>query len=57
MLESEPDVMTVKEVMKTLKCGRTKVMQLIHENTLDAHFICGKWLVFKSDLEETILRY
>ena len=56
MLENTPDIMTIKEVSKALRCGRTKIMQFIHEGVLDAHFICGKWLVCKADVEEFILR-
>jgi excisionase family DNA binding protein len=56
MLENTPDVLTVKEVMKVLRCGRTKVMQFIHENRLEGHYVCGKWLIFRSDVEEFILR-
>jgi excisionase family DNA binding protein len=56
MLENSPDVLTVKEVMKVLRCGRTKVMQFIHEGRLEGHYVCGKWLIFKSDVEEFILR-
>lgn len=56
MLENTPDVLTVKEVMKILKCGRTKLMHFIHEDIIEAHYVCGKWLIFRSDLEEFILR-
>ena len=30
MIKNAPDVMTVKEVMKVLRCGRTKIMEFIH---------------------------
>lgn len=56
MLTNVPDVLTVKETTKILNCGRTKLMKLIHENIIDAHFVCGKWLIFRTDLEEFILK-
>lgn len=56
MIKKAPDVMTVKEVMKVLRCGRTKIMEFIHNGVLEAHYVCGKWLVFKEDVEEFILR-
>ena len=56
MLENVPDVLTVKDVMKVLRCGRNKVMDYIHEGVLEGHFVSGKWLVFRQDVEEFILR-
>lgn len=56
MIENAPDVMTIKEVMKVLRCGRTKIMEFIHDGVLEGHYVCGKWLIFKSDVEEFILR-
>ena len=34
MIKNAPDVMTVKEVMKVLRCGRTKIMEFIHNGVL-----------------------
>lgn len=42
MIKNAPDVMTVKEVMKVLRCGRTKIMEFIHNGVLEAHYVCGK---------------
>lgn len=56
MLENTPDIITVKELKEILHCGRTKIMELIHTGVLDAHFVAGKWLIFRVDLEEFIKR-
>lgn len=54
MLKDAPDTMTVKEVAKILKCGRTKLMQLIYDGYIEARLICGKYIILKEDLIEYI---
>ena len=56
MFRDVPDTMTVKEASKILKCGRTKMLQLIYEGCIEAHKICGKYIILKEDLIEYILR-
>ena len=54
MLNSAPDTMTVKEAAKVLRCGRTKLMQLIYDGYIEARMICGKYIILKEDLIEYI---
>ena len=56
MLNSAPDTMTVKEAAKVLRCGRTKLMQLIYDGYIEARMICGKYIILKEDLIEYIRR-
>lgn len=56
MLQNEPEVLTIKDVMRVLHCGRTKILQMIHDGVLEGHFVSGRWLVFREDVEEFILR-
>lgn len=54
MLNSAPDMMTVKEAAKVLRCGRTKFLQLIYDGHIEARMICGKYIILKEDLIEYI---
>ena len=54
MLDNTPDTMTVKEAAKVLRCGRTKFLQLIYDGYIEAHMICGKYIILKEDLLEYI---
>lgn len=56
MLKDVPDTLTVKEAAQILKCGRTKMLQLIYEGCIEAHMICSKYIILKEDLIEYILR-
>lgn len=56
MLDHAPDVLTLKEMMKVLRIGKNTALDLIHQNVIEGHRIGGKWLVFKEDVEEYILR-
>lgn len=56
MLDNTPDVLTLKEMMKVLRVGKNTALKLIHENVIEGHRVGGKWLVFKEDVEEYILR-
>ena len=56
MLQNAPDVMTVKEAAVVLRCGRTKLLQLIYEGYIEARMICGKYIILKEDLIEFIQR-
>lgn len=56
MLKDVPDVLTVKEAATVLRCGRTKLLQYIHEGRIDAYKVAGKWVVFKEDVVEYIMR-
>ena len=56
MLKDTPDMMTVKEAAKVLRCGRTKFLQLIYDGYIEARMICGKYIILKEDLIEYILR-
>lgn len=52
----ENETLTLKQLQKYLHCGRSKAMELIHSGVLDAHKVCGKWLVLKEDAEEFVRR-
>ena len=54
--KEETEFLTVRQLQKYLHCGRTKVMELIHSGVLEAHKVCGKWLVKKEEAEEYIWR-
>lgn len=56
MLNNTPDVLTLKEMMKLLHIGKNTALSLIHDGIINAHMIAGKWLIFKADIEEYILR-
>lgn len=50
----ENELLTLKQLQKYLHCGRTKVLELIHSGIIEAHMVCGKWLVLKGDAEEFV---
>ena len=52
----ENETMTLKQLQKYLHCGRSKAMELIHSGVIEAHKVCGKWLVLKKDAEEFVQR-
>lgn len=56
MLSHVPDVLNLKELQKILHIGRNTALKLIHEEKLDAHFIAGKWLILREDVEEFLKR-
>ena len=56
MFNDVPDTMTIKEAAKILRCGRTKMLQLVYDGCIDARMICGKYIILKEDLIEYILR-
>ncbi len=56
MLESIPDMMTIKEATQVLWCGRTKLMEYVHDGVIDAYMIAGKWLILREDLVEFVVR-
>lgn len=48
------ELLTLKELQKYLHCGRTKALELIHSGVIDAHKVCGRWLVLKEDVDEFV---
>lgn len=56
MLENIPEMMTIKEAAQVLRCGRTKLMEYVHEGVIDAYMIAGKWLILREDLVEFVVR-
>lgn len=56
MLENTPDVLTLKDLQNLLQIGKNTALKLVHSNVITAHMIAGKWLFFKKDVEEYILR-
>lgn len=56
MLESIPDMMTIKEAARVLRCGRTKLMEYVHDGVIDTYMIAGKWLILREDLVEFVVR-
>ncbi len=56
MLPNEPDVLTLKEMQKILHIGKNTALKLIHEEIIEGHWVGNKWLIFKEDVIEYILR-
>lgn len=56
MLECIPDMMTIKEAAQVLRCGRTKLLQYVHDGVIDAYMVAGKWLILREDLVEFVVR-
>lgn len=54
--QEENELMTLKQLQKYLHCGRTKALDLIYSGVIEAHMVCGKWLVLKEDAEEFVRR-
>lgn len=54
MLDNVSDVLTVREAATVLRCGRTKMLQLIYEGYIEARMVCGKYIILKEDLIEYI---
>ena len=54
MLDNVADVLTVREAASVLRCGRTKMLQLIYEGYVKARLICGKYIILKEDLIDYI---
>ena len=56
MLPNEPDVLTLKEMQKILHIGKNTALKLIHEGIIEGHWVGNKWLIFKEDVIEYILK-
>ena len=56
MLESIPEMITIKEAAQVLRCGRTKLLEYVHNGVIDAYMIAGKWLILREDLVEFVVR-
>ena len=56
MLESIPEMITIKEAAQVLGCGRTKLLEYVHNGVIDAYMIAGKWLILREDLVEFVVR-
>ena len=57
MLNNTPDIMTVKDLMKSLQIGKNKALQLLNEGQITGHRISGKrWRILKEDVLEYVLR-
>lgn len=54
MLDNVADVLTVREAAAVLRCGRTKMLQLIYEGYIEARMVCGKYIILKEDLIDYI---
>ena len=54
VLDNVADVLTVREAASVLRCGRTKMLQLIYDGYIEARMICGKYIILKEDLIEYI---
>jgi len=54
MLDNVPDTLTLKDLQKVLHIGKNTALKLIHENIIEGHFIGGKWIVTRRDVEEYI---
>lgn len=56
ILPNEPDVLTLKEMQKILHIGKNTALKLMHEGIIEGHWVGNKWLIFKEDVIEYILR-
>lgn len=51
------DIMTVKDLMKTLQIGKNKALELLNEGQITGHRISGnRWRILKEDVLEYVLR-
>lgn len=45
MLENAPDVMSIKDLRKTLQIGKNSALYLVQNNIIPACKIMGKWRI------------
>lgn len=50
MLNNVPDILSLKDLTKTLQIGRNSALYLVHNNIIPACKIMGKWRIIKEDL-------
>ena len=55
MLENMPDVMTTKDLRKTLRIGKNSALYLVQNGIIPARKIKGKWSILKKDVIAFIL--
>lgn len=55
MLENTPDVLSIKDLRKTLQIGKNSALCLVQNNIIPARKIMGKWRILKEDVIEYIL--
>ena len=53
MLNNVPDILSLKDLTKTLQIGRNSALYLVQNNIIPACKIMGKWRITKEDLIET----
>lgn len=56
MLDNTPDILTLKDLMKTLHIGKNTALVLLQEGTITGHKTRCGWRIFKEDVIE-YLRY
>ncbi len=54
MLNNVPDILSLKDLTKTLQIGRNSALYLVQNNIIPACKIMGKWRIIKEDLIEYI---
>lgn len=52
MLDNTPDVLTIKDLMKTLHIGRNTALNLIYEGKIEARKTSYGWRIIKEDVLE-----
>lgn len=55
MLENAPDVLSLKDLRKTLQIWKNSALSLVQNGTIPARKIMGKWRILKKDVIEYIL--
>jgi excisionase family DNA binding protein len=50
MLDNYNDILTISDITRILKMGRTKVYSLLRKGMIRGTKVTGKWLVRKCDL-------
>ena len=55
MLENAPNILSLKDLRKTLQIGKISVLSLVQDGAIPACKIMGKWRILKEDVIEYIL--
>lgn len=54
MLDNAPDVLSLKDLRKTLQIGKNSALYLVQSGTIPACKVMGKWRILKEDVIEYI---
>ena len=54
MLDNAPDVLSLKDLRKTLQIGKNSALYLVQNGIIPACKVMGKWRILKEDVIEYI---